>query len=189
MLERSAALAPIAPLAGSHHERLDGSGYHRGATATQLGVAARLLAAADATPRHPRLPVPGRDAPAARPGRVGEMVRAGTLEKRTVDAVLEAAGGLPLKLRQGHPAGLTDREVEVLRLIAKGQTNKEIAKALVITEKTAGHHVQHIYAKAGVSTRVGAAMFAMRHDLAGSRTGSGTSEIGRLPDAAATPRP
>ena len=63
------------------------------------------------------------------------------------------------------PAGLTEREVEVLRLLAQGKTNREIAEALVITEKTAGHHVEHIYAKADVSTRVGAALFAMRHDL------------------------
>jgi DNA-binding NarL/FixJ family response regulator len=96
---------------------------------------------------------------------LGEMVGAGTLEKRTVDAMLEAAGATPLKVREGHPARLTDREVEVLRLIARGRTNKEIAEALVVTEKTAGHHVEHIYAKAGVSTRVAAALFAMRHDL------------------------
>jgi DNA-binding CsgD family transcriptional regulator len=83
-----------------------------------------------------------------------------------VDAVLEAAGTAPLRVRQGQPAGLTDREVEVLRLVAQGRTNREIADALVVTEKTAGHHVEHIYAKAGVSTRVGAALFAMRHDLA-----------------------
>ena len=93
------------------------------------------------------------------------MVRAGALEKRTGDAVLEAAGAAPLNVRQGHPAGLSDREVEVLRLIARGRTNKQIAEALVITEKTAGHHVEHIYAKAGVSTRAGAALFAMQHDL------------------------
>ena len=79
--------------------------------------------------------------------------------------MLEAAGSAPVTVRQAHPAGLTDREVEVLRLVAQGRTNREIADALVITEKTAGHHVEHIYAKAGVSTRVGAAMFAMRHDL------------------------
>ena len=83
-----------------------------------------------------------------------------------VDAVLEAAGAAPLKVRQGYPAGLSEREVEVLRLVAQGRTSKEIAKALVITEKTAGHHVEHIYAKTGVSTRVGAALFAMQHDLA-----------------------
>ncbi len=71
-----------------------------------------------------------------------------------------------LEVRQGRPAGLTDREVEVLRLIAQGRSNKEIATALVVTEKTAGHHVEHVYAKLGVSTRVGAALFAMRHVLA-----------------------
>ncbi|MGH2713252.1 MAG: HD domain-containing phosphohydrolase [Thermoleophilaceae bacterium] len=166
VLERSPALAPFALLAGAHHERLDGSGYHRGATAAQLSVGARLLAAADAydamTHDRPyRAALRGADARTE----LAEMVGAGTLEKRAVDAVLEAAGGAPLKVRQGHPAGLTDREVEVLRLIAQGRTNKEIATALVVTEKTAGHHVEHIYAKTGVSTRVGATLFAMRHDL------------------------
>ena len=166
VLERSPALAPLALLAGSHHERLDGSGYHRGAAAAQLSVGARLLAAADAydAMTHER---PYRRAllPADARTELGAMVGAGALEKRAVDAVLEAAGAAPLRVRQGHPAGLTDREVEVLRLIAQGRTNREIAEALVVTEKTAGHHVEHIYAKAGVSTRVGAALFAMRHDL------------------------
>jgi HD-GYP domain-containing protein (c-di-GMP phosphodiesterase class II) len=166
VLERSPALAPLALLAGSHHERLDGSGYHRGATAAQLSVGARLLAAADAydAMTHDR---PHREALRLADARaeLGEMVGAGGLEKRAVDAVLEAAGAAPLRVRQGYPAGLTEREVEVLRLIAQGRTNKEVAEALVITEKTAGHHVEHIYAKAGVSTRVGAALFAMQHDL------------------------
>jgi HD-GYP domain-containing protein (c-di-GMP phosphodiesterase class II) len=166
VLERSAALAPYAPLAGSHHERLDGSGYHRGATAAQLGIGARLLAAADVydAMTHDR---PHREAlrPEDARAELGEMVRARALDKRAVDAVLEAAGAAPLRVRQGYPAGLSEREVEVLRLIAKGRTNKEIAEALVITEKTAGHHVEHIYAKARVSTRVGAALFAMEHDL------------------------
>ncbi|MGH2967652.1 MAG: HD domain-containing phosphohydrolase, partial [Solirubrobacteraceae bacterium] len=167
VLERSRVLAPLALVAGSHHERLDGSGYHRGATAAQLSAGARLLAAADAydAMTHDR---PYRRALSAEDARteLSEAVRAGALEKRTVDAVLEAAGAAALDVRQGHPAGLSDREVEVLRLVAQGRTSKEIAKALVITEKTAGHHVEHIYAKAGVSTRVGAALFAMRHDLA-----------------------
>jgi HD-GYP domain-containing protein (c-di-GMP phosphodiesterase class II) len=168
VLERSPPLAPLALLAGSHHERLDGSGYHRGATAAQLGVGARLLAAADAydAMTHDR-PHRGAMRPDDARAELGEMVGAGALEKRTVDAVLEAAGTAPLRVRQGYPAGLTEREVEVLRLIAQGRTNKEIAQALVITEKTAGHHVEHIYAKVGVSTRVGAALFAMQHALAG----------------------
>lgn len=167
ILERSAALAPLALIAGSHHERLDGSGYHRGTTAAQLGVGARVLSAADAydAMTHDR---PHRKALRAEDARteLGEMVRTGALEKRSVDGVLEAAGSAPLRVRQGYPAGLTGREVEVLRLLAQGRTNKEIANALVITKKTAGHHVEHIYAKAGVSTRAGAALFAMQHDLA-----------------------
>ncbi len=166
VLERTGALAPLALLAGSHHERLDGSGYHRAATAAQLSVGARLLAAADCYDamthdRPHRAALSGAQARA----QLGEMVRAGALDKRTTDAVLQAAGAGPLRVRQGHPAGLSDREVEVLRLVARGATNKQIAQALVISEKTAGHHVEHIYAKAGVGTRVGAALFAMAHDL------------------------
>ena len=167
VLERSPPLAPLALPAGSHHERLDGSGYHRGATASQLSAGARVLAAADAYDamthdRPHRRAMPAADARAE----LGELVGAGARDKRSVDAVLEAAGAAPLSVRQGHPAGLTEREVEVLRLVAQGRTNREIAEALVVSEKTAGHHVEHIYAKAGVTTRVGAALFAMRHDLA-----------------------
>jgi HD-GYP domain-containing protein (c-di-GMP phosphodiesterase class II) len=166
VLERSPALAPLALVAGSHHERLDGSGYHRGATAAQLGVGARLLAAADAfdAMTHDR-PYRGALGPEQARAELGAMVGAGTIEKRAADAVLEAAGSAPTETRQGYPADLTEREIEVLRLLAQGKTNREIAEALVITEKTAGHHVEHIYAKADVSTRVGAALFAMRHDL------------------------
>ena len=126
VLERSPALAPLALPAGSHHERLDGSGYHRGAAAAQLGAGARLLAAADAYDamthdRPHRAALDPRDARAE----LGEMVGSGALEKRAVDAVLEAAGAAPLTVRQGHPAGLTDREVEVLRLSPRaGRTGR-----------------------------------------------------------------
>ena len=168
VLERSGVLAPLARLAGSHHERQDGSGYHRGAAAAQLGTAARLLAAADVydAMTHER---PYRNALGEQDARaeLGAMVEARRLDKRAVDAVLEAAGGTSLEIREEYPAGLSEREVEVLRLVAQGRTTREIAEALVITEKTAGHHVEHIYAKAGVSTRVGAALFAMKHDLTG----------------------
>lgn len=168
VLERSPALISLARTAGSHHERIDGSGYHRGAVAAQLSVGARVLAAADSfdAMTHDR---PHRGALSSKQARdeLGRMVEAGTLEKRSVDAVLEVAGAPPTDTRQGYPAGLTEREVDVLRLLAQGRTNREIAAALVITEKTAGHHVEHIYAKADVSTRAGVALFAMRHDLAG----------------------
>ena len=100
---------------------------------------------------------------------LAEMVSRGAFDKRAVDAVLDAAGALPVDVRRGYPAGLSEREVEVLRLVARGKTSKEIARALTITEKTAGHHVEHIYAKVGVSTRVGAALFAMEHDLVEER--------------------
>lgn len=167
ILERSVALAPLAAPAGAHHERLDGSGYHRGATATQLDLPARLLAAADVYDAlgHDR---PHRQAfdPAGIRQQLGELVGTGGLDKRAVDAVLEVAGEVPLRVRQELPAGLSEREAEVLRLLARGLTNKEIAGTLVIAEKTAAHHVEHIYRKAEVSTRVGAALFAMRHDLA-----------------------
>ena len=62
-------------------------------------------------------------------------------------------------------AGLTDRELEVVRLLARGLTNKEIATALDISVKTAGHHVQHIFEKAGVTTRAAATLFAMQNAL------------------------
>ena len=166
VLEHAGALAALAPIAGAHHERLDGSGYHRGSKAAGIGRGARLLAVADAydAMTHDR---PYRPALAAERARaeLREMVRAGACEKGSVDAVLEGAGAAPLDVRQGYPVGLSEREVEVLRLIARGKTSKEIARALTITEKTAGHHVEHIYAKAGVCTRVGAALFAMEHDL------------------------
>jgi DNA-binding NarL/FixJ family response regulator len=62
-------------------------------------------------------------------------------------------------------AALSDREVEVLRLVAGGLSNRQIAAALVISPRTVEHHVQHVYTKIGVSTRAAAAMFAMEHGL------------------------
>ena len=166
ILERSEVLAPLASTAGSHHERLDGSGYHRGAAGGQLDAGARLLAAADAwdAMTHDR-PYRAALVPEQARAELDGMVRAGTLDKRTVNAVLEAAGARATRTRQGYPAGLTEREVEVLGLIAQGRTNREIAEELVIADKTVDAHAQHIYAKAGVTTRVGAALFAMQHAL------------------------
>ena len=87
----------------------------------------------------------------------------GRLDAEAVRAVLEAAGHPPARLT--WPAGLSDREVQVLRLLTRGYSNREMARLLWISPKTTGHHVQHIYAKIGVSTRAAAAMFAMEHDL------------------------
>jgi HD-GYP domain-containing protein (c-di-GMP phosphodiesterase class II) len=166
ILLRSSALAPLAPLAGMHHERQDGSGYHRQATTTMIPTGARLLAAADAyqamTQQRPHRTALTPDAAA---GQLGSEAAQGRLDPEAVRAVLEAAGHLPAHSRLAWPAGLSGREVQVLRHLARGCSNREVARLLWISPKTAGHHVQHIYAKIGVSTRAAAAMFAMEHDL------------------------
>lgn len=90
--------------------------------------------------------------------------RAGRLDADAVEAVISAAGGRPRR-RRDQVAGLTDRELDVLRLVARGLSTKQIAGELVISPKTADSHIQHIYGKTGVSTRAAATVFAMRHDL------------------------
>jgi DNA-binding NarL/FixJ family response regulator len=91
--------------------------------------------------------------------------KAGAFDRQAVAAVLEAAGHVRKQPRPAWPAGLSEREVQVLRLVARGKTDKEIGRALVVSEVTVHHHVRHIYDKIGVSTRAGAALFAMEHDL------------------------
>jgi DNA-binding NarL/FixJ family response regulator len=93
-------------------------------------------------------------------------VRAGRLDADAAGAVLEAAGQ-PVHRRRQQVAGLTAREVEVLRLVARGMSIRAIAKELVVSPKTADAHIQHIYTKAGVTTRAAATLFAMQHDLVG----------------------
>jgi HD-GYP domain-containing protein (c-di-GMP phosphodiesterase class II) len=165
ILAGSERLAHLAPLVGMHHERADGSGYHRGCERNQLPLTVRVLAAADtyqavseSRPHRPAL-----DAEQAEEQLRGS-VRTGLLDEEAANAVLAAAGHT-VEVRRALPAGLTDREAEVLVLIAAGCTNREIAKKLVISPRTAEHHVQHIYAKIGGSSRAAAALFAMEHDL------------------------
>ena len=79
--------------------------------------------------------------------------------------MLDAAGQASRPPQVARPAGLTEREVDVLRLIARGHANKQVAARLGISPKTVGHHIEHIYAKAGVTTRAGATLFAMEHGL------------------------
>src|SRR5579859_7294269 len=165
MLSYSAPLQKLAPLAGSHHERLDGSGYYRQVTASALPLPARILAAADAyqamrqeRPYRPSL------APDTAAEELTSATKNGRLDQGAVRAVLTAAGHRQPR-RASWPAGLTDREVEVLRLIAQGHSYKGVARRLTITPKTAEHHIEHIYNKIGVSARASAALFAMEHDL------------------------
>ncbi len=166
MLGRCSLLAPYAGGAGRHHERVDGSGYHRGLPATQLGLDDQVLAAADiyhavteARPHRNALP-PDAAAKALR-----DEVAAGHLGAGPVDAVLAAAGQAYRPVTVARPANLTEREVDVLRLLARGHSNRAIANQLAISPKTVGHHVEHIYSKAGVRTRAGAALFAVESGL------------------------
>jgi HD-GYP domain-containing protein (c-di-GMP phosphodiesterase class II) len=165
MLASSPPLASLATLAVQHHERLDGSGYPHGVTGEQLSPAARLLAVAD-TYRAKAEPRPHRPecAPAEIAAHLRAEVRAGRLCGAAVDAVLRAEGHRVPRRRQ-WPAGLTSREVEVLRLVARGLSYREIAAKLVISRKTASNHVERVYAKIGVTNRAMASLFAVRHGL------------------------
>jgi HD-GYP domain-containing protein (c-di-GMP phosphodiesterase class II) len=164
VLSRSAFLSALAPIAGAHHERLDGSGYHRGAAGPELGFPARLLAAADAyhamtEPRPHRGPLPPERAAQT----LAEEASAGRLDPDAVTAVIEAAGHAPPRLER--PQGLTAREAEVIALLGRGLQTKQVARALGISVKTADHHIQNAYRKIGVSTRAAATLFAMEHGL------------------------
>jgi DNA-binding NarL/FixJ family response regulator len=92
-------------------------------------------------------------------------VRSGRFDADAAEAVLSAAGHPGGARRRSAPGGLTARELEVLVLVARGASNRQIATQLVISEKTAANHVEHIYAKIDVSTRATAALYAMRHGL------------------------
>ena len=165
MLHQSAALAPLGAVAVQHRERLDGSGYPKGLSGGAITRPARILGAVDAY-RSMREPRPHRPALTAEQS-AAELradARAGRLDAEAVAAVLAAAGH-PVGRRREWPAGLTTREVDVLRLIARGLSSKQIATQLVITPKTARNHIEHIYAKIDASSRVAASLFATEHGL------------------------
>jgi len=149
---RAALLSPAAAVAHLPRAVLDAE-------------AARILGAADAyqAMREPRPHRPERSADEAA-AELRAEARAGRLDADAFEAVLGAAGHRVLRRREG-PAGLTQREVEVLQLLARGLPNKEIAERLVISPKTVANHVEHIYAKIGASTRARAGLFAMQHGL------------------------
>jgi HD-GYP domain-containing protein (c-di-GMP phosphodiesterase class II) len=170
MLRRSPALAALNPVACAHHEKCDGSGYHRRVRAADDQLAACVLAAAEVyvgltAERADRPPFSSDDAAAE----LRRLESSGVLEPRASRAVQVAAGhGEPntrTGRRQQNPGGLTRREVEVLRLAARGLTTQDIASRLFISPKTADHHIQHIYGKIGVSTRAAAALWAMQNTV------------------------
>ncbi len=165
MLARPQALGKIGAIAALATERLDGSGYHRGLSGASIPAAGRILAAADAF-QAMREPRPYRPALSDRAAsdELRSEVRAGRLAADAVDAVLAAAGQRRGKRTTG-PAGLTAREVEVLVLVARGASTKQVARVLGIAPKTAGTHIERIYSKIGASTRSTATLFAMQQGL------------------------
>ena len=165
VLDRSPYLRSLARVAGCHHERLDGTGYHRGTPAAGLPPEARLLAAADAY----QTKVESRAHRAAfSPEEAARFLRSeangGRLDPDSVGAVLTAAGHRPGPIKR--PGGLTDRESQTLVLLAQGLATKQIGRRLGVTPKTADQYIQRTYAKIGVSTRAAAAVYAMTHGYA-----------------------
>ena len=167
ILSRVPALAPVAAIAGMHHERFNGSGYYRGLSGDELPVSACILALADDfQERLQASPNPlDRD-----PQDILQAMQpdAGTLFSPECYAALAQELGVAApkpQLRHEWPAGLTNREVEVLQQVTQGGTNRQIAQALVISERTVAHHLEHIYSKIGISSRAAAVFFAMEHEL------------------------
>lgn len=164
VLAASPFLSDLASVAMAHHERLDGSGYHRGLDSSSLSPAARLLAVADAFQsktesrpyREPLSPKQATDV-------LVEKAKAGGLDPVMVMAVAEVAGETPPAI--DRPAGLTAREVEVVGLLARGLQTKQIARELDISPKTADRHIQNGYRKMGVSSRAAATLFATENGL------------------------
>ena len=165
LLRRVPYTATLAGAAAAAHERIDGSGYHRRVNGAQLDEVQRVIAAADCyqamTSDRPYRSALSPDHAATE---LRAMSTAGRLDGEAVERVLAAAGHRRAA-RAPLPAGLTAREAEVLQLLALGLTTRQVADRLVITSKTADHHVQHIYTKIGVSTRGAAALFAIEHGI------------------------
>jgi HD-GYP domain-containing protein (c-di-GMP phosphodiesterase class II) len=166
VLARPEPLRRLGTLASQHHERMDGSGYHRAISGQVLSPAARILAVADAyhamTEARPhRLAL----SPEQAVEELRREVRDGRLDGDAVHAVLAEAGHRVPRARRGRPAGLSGREVEVLRLLARGHSNRDMAEQLHLSRDTVKHHIQHIYHKIGLATRAGATLFTMENGL------------------------
>lgn len=167
VLSRMPALAPIAAIAGMHHERMNGTGYYRGLSGDELPLSACILALADdfqerlqASRPHAN-PDPQEVLKSMQPD-IGSLFSPDCYVALTE----ELGGAAPQpRLRRDRPADLTDREVEVLQHVAKGDTNRQIAQTLAISERTVAHHLEHIYDKIGISSRAAAVFFAMEHEL------------------------
>jgi HD-GYP domain-containing protein (c-di-GMP phosphodiesterase class II) len=163
VLARCPALEQVAAVAGAHHERIDGSGYHRGARA--LKPVATIVAAADmyeamSQPRAQRPPLPPRE----RNQLMCDQVTDGRLPDWVVDAILDAPRGSTT----ASQTGLTERQLDVLAQVARGATNRQTAEALHISPKTVNAHLEQIFTRLGVTTRGAAAFYAIEQGLLSS---------------------
>jgi len=179
IFSRPETLRRVGLVASMHHERMDGSGYHRAASGAVLTNPCRILAVADAYHAMGQ-PRPYREllSPEQAAGEIRADVAAGRLDPTAARAVLEVAGHGGRAPRSMGQSGLTPREREVLALLAVGETNKAIARRLGISAKTVSNHVEHIYAKLGVGNRAGAALLAMQHGIAGAHLPGSGAEHG-----------
>jgi HD-GYP domain-containing protein (c-di-GMP phosphodiesterase class II)/DNA-binding CsgD family transcriptional regulator len=161
ILSRSEVLRPIGNVAASHHEDMDGSGYHRGLTGNQMPIPAKIVAAASAY-------VAAAESNGDDPERVISSLKGRRILDPDCLAALDTElGGAERNspVKRTWPAGLTEREVEVLRLVASGLNLRETAERLVISDHTARHHLESVYSKAGVSSRAGVTLFAVENGL------------------------
>ena len=166
ILAKSKVLQSLGALAVLHHERLDGSGYYRSLPASMLPITSRILAVADA---YQGMSEPRPYRPSLKPEKIAEVLQQeaerGRLDSEVVNATLKSTEHQLKSQKPKWAGGLSQREVEVLRLIARGNTNQAIAVKLNLSAKTVSHHVQYIYNKLNVSTRSAATLFAMQNDL------------------------
>lgn len=167
ILERVAPLSELAEAAAAHHEWMNGRGYHRQLAGDQIPLNGRVLAVADAyenLTRQPGAPQDPRERAARLRPLVGDRFDAQCYEALAAAVTgSRAAPASPGRAR--HPGGLSEREVEVLRLLAQGLSNPQIAQALVVSKKTVEHHLEHIYNKLGISSRTAAVVFAVQYGL------------------------
>jgi HD-GYP domain-containing protein (c-di-GMP phosphodiesterase class II)/DNA-binding CsgD family transcriptional regulator len=165
VLARPPALARVGAVAALAHERLDGTGHHRGLQGSAIPLPGRVLAAACAFAElvAPRMHAAGLTVKEAGASLRAEAM-AGRLDPVATDAVL-ASAGVPTRRPTPGPAGLTAREIEVLRLIARGAATRDVASQLGISQKTAGTHIERIYTKTGSHSRSTATIFALRNGL------------------------
>lgn len=167
ILERVETLQALAPTAAAHHEWMNGQGYHRQLSGVQIPLHGRILAVANT---YTRLVQQQKDQLDPTEALRAMRERVGTqFDRACFDALVTSVMGThenenhPLRARK--VGNLTEREVEVLCLLARGQRSPQIAHTLDISRKTVEHHLAHIYAKIGVTSQTAAVVYAVQQGL------------------------